>query len=634
MRPFLARPTAPPDIADSTLALLPRCRTHGDARQLHARLVTTGLLLCHPSLLLRRLFASPHPPLRSLARRIFFSLPAADDRPFLWNAFIGASRDGGGGPRDAVLAFALMLFDGVAADKFALSLALNACSRIPSLREGSQIHALLLKSDLASNLYLQNGLIALYSKCGLPEIARRVFDRITERDAISWNSMVDGYLKDGNVVAAQKLFDEMDNGKKNTVTWNTMLGGYAASIDMIDVARELFDSMPERDLVSWNLMIDGYIKCGRLVDAEELFERMPVRDVISWATMIDGYTGIGRIDLAKQFFELMPQKDVITWNIMMDGYVKNGRHLEALNLFTEMQAKGNPAPDITTLATALTAIAELGRVDDGIAIHDYIERTKLALDGQLGVALVDMYSKCGRLEDALKVFETSGTSVDHWNAMIGGLAIHGRGNLALQLFWEMKRCSLKPDDITFIGVLNACSHAGLVKEGLMCFEIMRRDYALEPKVQHYACMIDILGRAGQLEEALNLIRSMPIEPNDVVWRSLLSACRNHRNVGMGQKLLKGLTQGGAWDSSTCVLLSNLYAGVGMWGDVRKVRTMMREKDLKKVPGCSWIELDGIVHEFVVGDYSCPQAKEASSSSDLFCASNLSSSTTSLEYTRS
>ncbi|URD83465.1 Pentatricopeptide repeat-containing protein [Musa troglodytarum] len=161
---------------------------------------------------------------------------------------------------------------------------------------------------------------------------------------------------------------------------------------------------------------------------------------------------------------------------------------------------------------------------------------------------------------------------------------------------------------------------------------MRRDYALEPKVQHYACMIDILGRAGQLEEALNLIRSMPIEANDVVWRSLLSACRNHRNVGMGRKLMKGLTQGGAWDSSTCVLLSNLYAGVGMWGDARKVRTMMREKELKKVPGCSWIELDGIVHEFVVGDYLCPRAKEASSSSEMFCTSNLHSSTTSLEYT--
>ncbi|WOL05231.1 hypothetical protein Cni_G13958 [Canna indica] len=448
---------------------------------------------------------------------------------------------------------------------------------------------------MASHLYLQNCLIAFYSKCGLPEMARQVFDRVLERDTISWNSMIDGYVKHGSMPAAEKIFTEMDDVNKNLVSWNTMLDGYVASVNTIDVARSLFD---------------GYVKSGRLVDAEHLFERIPERDVISWATMIDGYMGLQIIELAEKLFEEMPVKDVITWNIMLDGYIKNGFFVEALNLFSKMREEGNAAPDSTTLAIVLAAITELGRVDDGISIHEYIKRKKLPINGKLGVALIDMYSKCGRLEDALQVFVTSGRSVDHWNAMIGGLAIHGYGKLALKLFREMENCMLRPDDITFIAVLNACSHAGLVEEGLMFFEIMQKEYALEPKVQHCGCMVDILARAGCLQEALNLIRSMPIEPNDVVWKSLLSACRNHGNLEMGQTLVTHLNEGRAWSSSSYVLLSNLYAGARMWRDARKVTMAMREKDLRKVPGCSWIELNGTVHEFIVGYYLHPQAKES------------------------
>ncbi|XP_008791356.2 pentatricopeptide repeat-containing protein At2g45350, chloroplastic [Phoenix dactylifera] len=619
---LVARSNLPP--SDPALALLPRCKTLRDVEQLHARLITSGFLR-YPSLaagVVIRLSSSPHPASHHLARRVFFSLPIPTD-PFLWNALIKSSSHGRD-PNQAVLIFALMLAAGITADEFSYSLALKGCSRASLLREGSQMHSLIRKTELSSNLYLQNSLIGFYARCGLYELARQVFDRIPQRDSVSWNSMIDGYVKNGRIGAARELFDQMRDGDRNLVTWNSMIGGCASETNGIgiDMARRLFDEMPERDLVSWNLMIDGYARCGRMVDAEDLFERMLDRDVISWANMIYGYMEAGSVALARKLFDEMPERDVINWNIMMSGYVKNGNSAEALNLFSMMRLQGSVAPDNATLASVLSAISELGRIHDGIAIHEYIERNCLPLDGKLGVSLIDMYSKCGRLEDALEVFEISGRSVDHWNAMICGLAVHGCGALALELFREMERCLVVPDDITFIGVLNACSHSGLVEEGLMCFEMMKRDYNLEPKVQHYGCMVDVLGRAGQLDEAMELVKNMPVEPNDVVWRSLLSACRSHRNFDMGQTVVKNIIEGGTCNSSSYVLLSNLYASIGMWGDVGKVRMIMREKDLRKVPGCSWIELDGVVHEFVVGDNSYSEAKGIYSLLEGLCKSKL------------
>ncbi|KAJ6836017.1 pentatricopeptide repeat-containing protein, chloroplastic [Iris pallida] len=563
------------------------------SKPLHARLITTGII------------HSPTPP-----------------SPLLWNSLIN-SLD----PFPAILTFALMLYHGLSVpDEFSFSLAIRACSRSRSFAPGSQIHTLVHKSGLlASSVYLHNSLIAFYSRCGQPEAARRIFDRAPERDVVSWNSMIDGYVKSGELSRARGLFDGMGDEERNVVTWNSMLGGYTSrGEDGIDDGRELFDRIPEQDPVSWNLMIGGYAKCRRLDEAEDLFGRMPGKDVVSWANLIAGYAEVGRIGSARRLFDEMPSRDVVAWNVMITGYVKNGRFATALRLFSRMREDGNVSPDGATLAAALSAVSELGRVRDGIAIHEFVERNRMPLDGKLGVALIDMYSKCGRLEDALRVFEASRSSVDHWNAMIGGLAIHGYGRLALRLFREMERLSLRPDDITFIGILSACSHAGMVKEGLACFEMMRREYGLEPKVQHYGCMVDVLSRAGRLDEAWELIRAMPTEPNDVIWKSLLSGCRERGNVDMGLKvanvLLKGST---ATSSGSHVLLSNIYAGVGMWGDARNVRTMMQERDLGKVPGCSWIEIDGSIHEFLVGDSSHPQAEQVYSTlQDFFCVSKM------------
>ncbi|KAF8379305.1 hypothetical protein HHK36_028738 [Tetracentron sinense] len=596
-----------------TLVLLGKCRTANDVNQIHSRIITTGFIR-NASLttkLILNFCSSPHQPLIEFARYVFLTQhahqnPQNHDDPFLWNAII-KSFSHGNNPRQALIIFSLMLGNGVCADRFSFSLLLKACSRLALIKEGLQIHCLMGKREFGSDVFLQNSLVNFYVRCGCLEFARLLFDRMRERDSVSWNSMIDGYVKHGMMHLARELFDSRPMEEKSLISWNSMISGYAQSENGLEVAWRLFNQMPEKDLVSWNSMIDGCVKCGNLEAARDLFERMPKRDVVSWASMIDGYAKLGSIDIARGLFDKMPERDVISWNAMMAGYVRNGHYAEALKLFHDMRNESDLTLDCATLLIALSAIAQSGCINKGISIHGYIGENRLSLEGKLGVALIDMYSKCGSINNAMCVFEDlEERSVDHWNAMIGGLAIHGFGELALDLFMEMQRVSIKPDDITFIGVLNACGHSGLVKEGLMCFELMRKVYNVKPKIQHYGCMVDILGRAGHLEEARNFIEVMPIEPNDVVWRTLLSACMNHDKFNIGEPVAKHLIELDSCKSSSYVLLSNVYAGLGMWKDVSRVRTMMKERDVHKVPGCSWIELEGIVHEFFVGDKSHPQ----------------------------
>ncbi|EXB76219.1 hypothetical protein L484_025573 [Morus notabilis] len=593
-----------------TLVLLQKCKTLNAVNQIHARMITTGSINnCSLSAKIVLAFvSSPHPPLAEFARYVFFSRHAFgnEDDPFLWNAVI-KSYSHGCDPKQAFVMFCMMLENGVRVDKFSFSLILKACGRLGLVKEGLQIHGLLKKMEIGSDLYLQNGLVSWYLRCGCVEFARQVFDGMQKRDSVSYNSMIDGYVKCGMIDLARELFDCMPLEEKNLVTWNSMISGYAQSD--LEFAWELFETMPERDSVSWNTMINGYVKRGKIEDARSLFNRMPKRDIVSWANLIDGYSKLGRIHVARSLFNEMPDRDVVACNAMMAGYVGNGYFMEGLEIFRHMQ-NGDVSPDVTTLLIALSAVAQLGHIEKGVALHFYIQENGVPLGRKLGVALIDMYAKCGSIDKAIAVFEgMEERSVDHWNAMIGGYAIHGLGELAFCLLMEMERLSVKPDDITFIGVLNACGHAGLVKEGLMCFELMRRVHKVEPKLQHYGCIVDMLGRAGHVEEARRFIEEMPIEPNDVVWRTLLSACKSHKKFDIGEPIAKNLIQKDSCNPSFYVLLSNMYAGLGMWGDVFKVRMMMRERNVTKLPGCSRIELEGVVHEFMVQDKSHPQITE-------------------------
>lgn len=517
----------------------------------------------------------------------------------------------------------MMLENGFSVDKFSFSLILKACARVCLVEQGKQIHGLLMKLETGSNLFLLNCLIVMYLRCGDIEVARQVFDRMPIQDSVSYNSMIDGYVKCGMIDLARELFDSMPLGDKNLISWNSMIGGFAQTNDGVELALELFEKMPERDLVSWNTIIGGFSKCGRIEFARRLFDRMPRRDVISWSNMIDGYAKSGNIEVARNLFDEMPDKDVVACNAMMSGYTQNGYYTEALEMFYKMQKLSNLSPDETTVVIALSAISQLGRIEKAASMHDYLVENGFSLMGKVGVALIDMYSKCGSIENAISIFEAiDEKGIDHWNAMISGMARNGLGELAFEMLVEMQRLSVKPDGITFIGVLNACAHTGLVKEGMICFELMRKVHKLEPKLQHYGCMVDILGKAGLVQGALKFIEEMPIEPNDIIWRTLLSACQNHENFTIGESIAKHLMKMDSCNSSSYVLLSNIYAGLGLWSAASKVRTMMKKRNLTKVPGCSWIELEGVVHEFLVHDKSHPHVTEIYSVLDGFETENL------------
>ncbi|KAK4742723.1 hypothetical protein SAY87_000724 [Trapa incisa] len=596
-----------------TLILLQSCRTLSDVAQLHSRLITTGFIRS-PSIttnIILSFSSSPHPPLVQFARFLLVSRrsPSSWDDPFLWNAVI-KSHSHGLDPRQALALFCLMLESGVFGDKFSFSLALKACSRVGDVRVGKQIHGLLSKTDIRSNLYLENGLIGFYLRCGDYSSAYRVFVRMPHMDSVTYNSMIDGCVKCGMVDSARALFDSMPPEKRNLITWNSILSVCSQS-GGLEHAWELFGEMPERDLISWNTMIDACVKAGKVNEARVLFDVMPERDLISWASMIDGYAKACKIDIARSLFDKMPQRDVVACNTMMAGYVQNGLHEEALDIFHCMQNDILLSPDITTLSIALSVVAQLVCLDKGLAIHQYMEQKSFSINGKLGVSLIDMYSKCGSIEKAMLVFDSiRDKEVHHWNAMIGGMAIHGLGELAFNLFMEMERLSVEPDDITFIGVLNACSHSGLVKEGLIVFEIMRRFHKLYPRLQHYGCVVDILSRAGHLGEAFKFIEAMPIEPNEVIWRTLLSNSKIHENPEIGKVIAEHLIQLDSRSSSSYILLSNTYASLNLWGSVSRIRMEMKEKNIKKIPGCSWIELEGTLHEFFAYDESHPQVSDA------------------------
>jgi pentatricopeptide repeat protein len=326
--------------------------------------------------------------------------------------------------------------------------------------------------------------------------------------------------------------------------------------------------------------------------------------------MIDGYVRIGKIDAARELFDEMQQKSVVSWNAMISGYAQNGFFKEAVDLFHRMMEMGDVSPNRVTLVSVLPAISRLGALELGKWVHLYAERNRVRIDEVLGSALIDMYAKCGNIEKAIQVFKRlSKTNVIAWNAMIGGLAMHGKAKDVLDCFSRMERSGVSPSDVTYIAILSACSHAGLVEKGRSIFNDMVNRAGLQPRIEHYGCMVDLLGRAGYLEEAEELITNMPIKPDDVIWKALLGACKLHKNVEIGRRAAEVLMKLAPHDSGAYVALSNLYASSGNWDGVAEVRMMMKELDIRKDPGCSWIEIDGVIHEFLVEDDSHPRAKE-------------------------
>lgn len=355
-------------------------------------------------------------------------------------------------------------------------------------------------------------------------------------------------------------------------------------------------------------LVDVYARGGDVWSAKKLFDRMPERSLVSWTAMITCYAKHGETSAARELFKKTKERDVVCWNVMIDGYVQHGLPNEALLLFRKMLASKR-RPNEVTFVAVLSACAQIGALESGRWVHSYIDNVGIKVNIQVGTSLIDMYSKCGSLEDARLVFNSmNNKDVIAWNAMISGYAMHGFSEEALKLLSEMCRIGLRPTDITFIGVLNACAHGGLIEEGWRFFRQMKDEYKIEPKVEHYGCMVNLLGRCGKLEEAYELIKNMKMEPDFVTWGTLLGACRVNGDIEMGERIAKFLIRQNMANSGTYILLSNIYAAKGNWDGVTKMRNLIRENAIQE-SGCSSIEVNNQVHEFLAGDKRHPESKK-------------------------
>eukprot|EP01018_Ginkgo_biloba_P022796 Gb_37204 [translate_table: standard] len=480
-------------------------------------------------------------------------------------------------------------------------------------------------------------LITGYLQNGRTEDARCLFDKMPIRNVVSWTAMIAGYAQNGHDEDALKLFSSMhrEGIKSNQPTFTTVLNVCASLAALeegkqvhnhiivtgfelddivadallimyvkcrsIDNAHQLFNTKPAKNVVSWNAMITGYAQNGKIEDARHVFDRMPKRDVVSWTSIISGYFGNGRIKDAQQLFGKMTTRDDVCWSVMIAGFAQNGHGEEALKHFCQMKRAGMKATKFT-FTSLLNASANLTTLEQGKQIHAHIIKMEFLSDIFLENALMDMYAKCGTIDDAHQVFKKMpNRDVVSYNSMIVGFAQHGYIDLALQLMEQMQQTGLKPDHITFIGVLSACNYAGLVDEGWYHFDSMSRDHYIQPRADHYTCMVDLLGRAGCLDEAEYFIRKMPFEPHAAVWGSLLAACRIHVNIEIGKRAAERLFELEPQNATPYVVLSNIFAAAGRWNDEAKVRTMRKDRRVKKNPGCSWIEVKRKVHSFLAGD---------------------------------
>ncbi|CAH9075834.1 unnamed protein product [Cuscuta epithymum] len=450
-----------------------------------------------------------------------------------------------------------------------------------------------------------NCLMGGYLKKRMLAEARVIFDRMPLRDEVSWNIMISCCAQNGELEEARKLFH--DSPIRDVFAWTSMVSGHVQN-GKVEEARIFFDDMEVKNEVSWNAMIAGYVQCKRIDLARELFEAMPCKNTSSWNTMITGYAQNGDIVSARNLFECMPKHDCISWAAIIAGYVQCGNSEEALRMFVEMTRDGERI-NRSSFTCVISTCADIAVFELGKQVHGRIVKAGYESGCYVGNALLAMYCKCGSMCEALGVFKgIVEKDVVSWNTLIAGYARHGFGKEALEFFEVMKGNGFKPDDVTMVGVLSACSHTGLVEMGMEYFDSMKGDYGIDANSKHYTCMIDLLGRAGRLNDAQGLIKSMPFEPDAATWGAILGASRIHGNTELGEKAAEKVIALEPWNAGMYVLLSNMYAASGRWSDVSKVRLKLRDTGTKKVPGYSWVELQNKIHIFSVGDSTHPDSE--------------------------
>ncbi|CAL2250923.1 unnamed protein product [Prunus armeniaca] len=502
-----------------------------------------------------------------------------------WNSVI-ADLARSGDSVEALRAFSSMRKLSLRPTRSSFPCAIKSCSALLDLHSGKQAHQQALVFGFESDLFVSSALIDMYSRCGLLSDAWTLFDLIPHRNVVSWTSMITGCVQNDHGHQALSLFkdlliEEIDNED--------------VSLDPVVVVSVLSacSRVPRKELT----------QCVHGLVVKKGFDE----DLCVGNTLMDAYAKCGDPSLSRKVFDGMSQKDLVSWNSMIATYAQSGLSSEALQVFNGMVEDGDFHYNAVTLSALLIACAHSGPLLVGKSIHDQVLKMGLEENVIVSTSIIDMYCKCGKVDMARKAFEfTKEKNVKTWTAMVAGYGMHGRAKEALELFYNMIRDGIKPNYITFVSLLNACSHAGLLKEGWYWFNTMNHKFGVEPGIEHYGCMVDLLGRSGDLNKAYDLIKGMRVRPDCVVWGSFLGACRIHKNVMFAEISARKLFE---LDPNNCgyyILLSNIYADAGRWEDVERMRVLMKNRGLVKPPGFSLVELKGEVHLFLVGDREHPQ----------------------------
>ncbi|GAA0152400.1 hypothetical protein LIER_10891 [Lithospermum erythrorhizon] len=585
-----------------------------------------------------------------LAKKVFEEIPFGLRDTVSFNAMITAcshNDDGHGG----LEVFREMRRDGFCPDEFTYTSVLGGLGVVADCMEHcDQVHCLVLKSGTRLITSVANALVSVYVKCASsPKVssglvmaaARKLFEEMPLKDELTWTTIITGYVRNDNLEAAREVFNTME--EKLVVAWNAMISGYTQK-GLLSEAFELFRKMnslgvkhdeftytsvlgasadaalflhgkqvhayilrtgvktqSEFSASITNALVTLYWKCGKIGEARKIFDRGMDKDIVTWNALLSAYVSAGRIEEAKVLIYQMPSKNYLTWTVIISALAQNGYGEDSLNLFNEMRSSGFQPCDYT-FAGAITASAGLAALEQGRQLHSLLIRLGFGSSISAGNALITMYARCGVVDAAHCLFDTM-PSLDSisWNAMIAALGQHGHGVQALQLFEEMLKQDIEPDRITFLTILSACSHSGLVEQGRQYFDEMAEKYGITPGEDHYARLIDLLCRAGKFTEVKQVIKSLPFEPGWLVYESLLAGCRLHGNIDLGVEAAEKLFHLIPQHDGTYMLLANMFATAGRYGDVAKVRLLMRERGVKKEPGCSWIEVENRVHVFLVDD---------------------------------
>ncbi|XP_020598486.1 pentatricopeptide repeat-containing protein At5g66520-like [Phalaenopsis equestris] len=480
-----------------------------------------------------------------------------------------------------------------------------------------QLHSLLIKSGapISSLSFLRIAAVCALSPPSAFSYARNLFHRSANSPEIFlWNSHLNT-LSSSSPSDALLLFTRLlsSNILPNTFSCSFALKACSQLSNCFLTGKNIHALILKLgfhpDVFLHNTLVHMYSSLGAMADAHLMFEKMPRRDTVSYNIMIARLTMDGEMDLAREMFDAMPERSVRSWTSLIAGYVQWQNPREAVRLFIEMENLGMRPNEVTVVAV-LAACADLGALDLGKRIHEYANLFRFLSNVRICNTLIDMYIKCGCVQVAREVFDDmSERTVVSWSAMINGYAIHGQGDDALELFKDMRKVGIQPNPVTFVGLLHACSHMGLLKQGQNFFKTMIRDYNIVPEIEHYGCMVDLLSRAGLLDEALEFIRKMPVKPNGVVWGALLGGAKVYNRVDMAEEAVRQLFDLDPLNDGYYVVLSNIYANAGRFNDAAKVRRLMRNKGVKKTPGQSTIAVDGVIHEFVAGESDHPQVEE-------------------------